>query len=216
MDIFPVINCPEESCFRERMMIVKQLPFIGKKAVHIDISDGVFADSSTWISPEALRKEILNSDVEFTVHLMLQSPEVAIDEWIRSGAKEVIIHSESNFDPDRIVDICSKNEVRATLAAKPSTSIDLLLRYQDHFSRFLLLAVDPGPAGQPMSSEVIPRIGELRAALPDATIEVDGGVMPETVRLIKQAGADIAVAGTYIFLDMNPVAAYLRLVELAK
>jgi len=214
MDIFPVINCPEESCFRERMKVVEDLPFKGSKVVHIDVSDEVFADSSTWINAVRL-KEFASEGIEFTVHLMFESPDLVLKWWLFEGVKEIVIHTESDFDPELVIEACKKNGTIVSLAANPGTSISSLVRQKDRFSRFLLLAVNPGPAGQSMSSEVIPRIKELRAALPGAIIEVDGGVRPETVRLMKEAGADIAVAGSYIFNAEDPAEAYLELISAA-
>ena len=215
MKIFPVINCSEEPCFRERMKIAKDLPFIGEKKVHIDISDGIFASSDTWVTPEELKKEALDG-VVFVAHLMLGNPGSAVRRWIEAGAKEVVVHIESDADLEEISSVCSESGTRLVLAANPGTPISSLVGKKDISSDFLLLAVRPGPAGQPMSFEVIPRIKELRAALPDATIEVDGGVTPETVRLMKEAGADVAVAGTYIFIGLDPAESYRSLLSAAR
>ena len=217
MDIFPVINCREKSCFEDRLEIAENLPFLGEKIVHIDVSDGIFASSKMWVTSEIFKTEFkANADIKFAVHLMLVNPLDEIKNWIEAGAKEIIVHVESDIDLKQAVDICLENDVKITLAANPDTPISSLIAEENLFSRFLLLAVNPGPAGQAMSSEVIPRIEELRAALPSATIEVDGGVTPKTVMLIEKAGADIAVSGTYIFVDVDPESAYSRLLNSAR
>lgn len=216
MDIFPVINCDSESCFNDRLKAAKTLPFSGKRRVHIDVSDGIFAKSDTWIKPADLKSIVSsNDDLEFAVHLMVNNPEAALGTWLDTGIKEIIVHVERMKDAGYILDNCEKAGIKVSLAFGPETPVGEILKYKESFDSFLILAVNPGPAGQPMSAEVIPKIGELRSALPGATIEVDGGIVPETARLIKQAGADIAVSGTYIFLDINPVEAYERLVKAA-
>ena len=216
MDIFPVINCREKNCFEDRMEIAENLPFLNKKIVHIDVSDGIFASSRMWITPKIFKEEFHNLDIEFAVHLMLTSPLAEIENWIEAGAKEIIIHIESDVDLKQAADLCLKNNVKITLAANPDTPISSLIAEGNIFSRFLLLAVSPGPAGQAMSFKIIPRIEELRTACPSAIIEVDGGVTPETVCFIDKAGADIAVSGTYIFVDVDPESAYKRLLNSIK
>jgi ribulose-phosphate 3-epimerase len=216
MEILPVINCDSEACFRDRLGAAKRI-FGPGKTVHIDVSDGIFGKSDTWINPPELKSIISeNADTDFAVHLMIEGPEDTLKRWINTGVKEIAVHYECVEDIGYISESCLKAGVRPVLALNPDTPSEVALQYKEFFSRFLLLAVSPGPAGQPMDWEVIPKIKELRESLPDATIEVDGGVVPETARLMSEAGADIAVAGTYIFADESPEKAYLRLLEAAK
>jgi ribulose-phosphate 3-epimerase len=216
MEILPVINCENETCFRSRLDMTKRLLGQGK-VTHIDVSDGVFGKTETWIRPLELKSIISeNAGMSFAVHLMIDGPEDTLKRWIDAGVKEIAVHYECVEDIGYISDSCLKAGVEPVLALSTDISVEVAVQYKNFFSRFLLLAVNPGPAGQSMDWEVIPKIKELREALPSATIEVDGGVTPETARLMKDAGADIAVSGTYIFTDQNPEEAYLRLVEAAK
>jgi ribulose-phosphate 3-epimerase len=97
------------------------------------------------------------------------------------------------------------------LAINPETAVNELIPYLKFFNHFQILGVNPGKAGQEFRSEVLEKIKFLRERSKSATIEVDGGVTPEVVRLVKKFGVDIIVSASYIFNSPDPKKAYEEL-----
>lgn len=195
--------------------------------IHIDITDGVFSPAQIWGSPEELKKlvsELQFLEVEppmevqppyFEVHLMVANPEGVIDSWLRTGlVKRVIVHLEAMTDSVYILEKCKKYGVEAMLAINPVTEVGRLSAHFDDFHYFQILAVYPGLAGQKFKPEVLEKIKFLRKAVPNAKLEVDGGITPEAGKLAKEAGADILVSASYILSSPDPRKAYQELKNL--
>jgi len=142
---------------------------------------------------------------------MVEEPEEVIKAWFQGGAKRVIVHLETISNPDFLLDVADEYGGEVMLAIAPSTPVDLLLPHTNSFRYFQILAVSPGPAGQKFKMEILEKIRFLRQMAPDAKIEVDGGITPETARLAKIAGADIVASASYIFGSKNPKQAYEEL-----
>jgi ribulose-phosphate 3-epimerase len=130
---------------------------------------------------------------------MVNHPEKVIEDWLKAGAKRIIVHAEAMIDESFVLAKCKEYGAEVMLAANPETPAERLLKHKDDFKYFQLLGVKPGWAGQNFRPEVINKLKLLRKQAPDAIIEVDGGINPETARLVKEAGADIAVSASYIF-----------------
>lgn len=142
---------------------------------------------------------------------MIQEPESEIESWLEVRAKRIIVHLQSIKDPSFILNICGKYGAEAVLSFDPSVPVDAGLPYIRSFDYFQILSVFPGPSGQRFREESIEKITSLRQKAPTATIEVDGGINEDTGRSAKEAGANILVAGHYIFGSPDPKGAYERL-----
>jgi ribulose-phosphate 3-epimerase len=209
--IIPVVNAPDFEAVVVRVRVAERLqPENGW--VHIDITDGIFTPYRTWNAPEELPNLTTSLNVE--VHLMVSDPEQAADRWLRAGVRRVIVHLEAMTDSVYIHEKCRLHNAEAMLAIAPQTDPERLLAHTD-FSYFQILAVPPGPPGQALDSAMLERVRFLRGKMPDATIEIDGGVTDETAPRMASAGADILVSGSYIFNSSDPEAAYRRLIEAA-
>jgi len=212
MDIIPAINAVN---FEEAKKQFEKIAATGAPMFHLDIVDGTFAPNVTWGSPEELQQLITNYQLpitnNFEIHLMVKNPELVVDGWLQAGAKRIIVHVEAMNDEEVITDQCKEHGAEAMLAAWPNTSIDDLLAYKKEFQMFQLLAVPPGRAGQKFDERILEKIRELREALPDATIEVDGGINLGTAKPAKAAGADILVSASYILKSVDPRKAYEEL-----
>lgn len=210
MIVIPVVNVQNAEEAKKR--IEKTAEF--SDLIHLDISDGVFTPHMSWGSPEELQKLVasgqsLLATVRFEVHLMVSNPESVIDTWLRTGlVKRVIVHLEAMTDSVYILEKCKKYGAEVMLAINPGTEVERLLAHHSDFRCFQILAVPPGPAGQEISPGIIDKIKFLRRNMPNAIIEIDGGIVPETARLVKEAGADIVVSGSYIFGNDDPKRAY--------
>lgn len=212
MQIIPAINAPDLKTAEKQ---IKQAAEFSER-VHLDITDGVFSPAQIWGNPDGLL-ELRSTNHElgklkFEVHLMVSSPEGVIDSWLRTGVvKRVIIHLEAMADSVYILAKCKKYGAEAMLAISPGTDVERLLAYKDDFNNFQILAVAPGWAGQKFNEKMIDKIKFIRRNMPNAIIEVDGGINPETAKLAKVAGADILVSASYIFSHDNPRKAYEEL-----
>ena len=153
--------------------------------------------------------------LHFEVHLMIEDPEKAVEHWFKAGAERVIVHLEAMRDPHFVLETAKKSAGEVMLAINPSTPVDALVPYLNPpaggFSGFQILAVSPGPSGQEFNENVLEKIKFLRERAPNAIIEVDGGINPETAKLAKEAGANILVSTSYIMDSPDPKGAYEEL-----
>lgn len=176
--------------------------------LHIDVTDGVFTPHLTWNVPDELPN--ISTSLPVEVHLMTARPESVVDAWLRNGAQRVIVHLEAMTDPVYILGKCEKYGAGSMLAIGPQTEAERLLAHTD-FPAFQVLAVPPGLMGQEFREDALEKVRFLRASMPDATIEVDGGVNDTTAPRIIAAGADLLVSASHIFGSGDPQAAYERL-----
>lgn len=176
------------------------------------MSDGVFTASPTWNNLEEF--SFLTSELpmlHFEVHLMAVNPEQAIEGWLKNGAERVIVHLEAMSNPHLILEKVKEADGEVMLAINPGTSADGLLPYLNSFSAFQILAVPPGPSNQKFDERALEKIKFLRERAPNAIIEVDGGINPETAKLAKEARANILVSTSYIMDSPDPASAFQRL-----
>lgn len=227
MKIIPAINCDNFECVKRRLEKAAEfydgLPAeaLAKEGwIQIDIADGKFTPHKTWGKPEELERlqttdyGLKKSSIE--VHLMVENPLAVIDDWAEAGAKRIIVHLEAVANSGlQTTDYRLQNAgFEFGLALNPETPAEKLLPYLNKIKFVLILAVYPGASGQKFQPQVLEKIKVLKAARPDVIIEVDGGINLETAELCKKAGADVVAAGSYIFENPNPRAAYERLAAL--
>lgn len=225
MIVIPAINCVEPECVIEKVSAAKK--FLPKDGwLHIDVADARFTFNKTWGNPEGfklIKKKY--PDIQFEIHLMVEEPERAIPDWLEAGAERVIVHlealtkreSSTEVDPKRVEWVyakCAEYGAEAMLAINPETPAEELLAAGGKFSQFQILAVHPGLAGQKFLPLVLEKVRFLRVELPNAKIEVDGGVNFEVAKLVKDTGADAVVSASYIFDSENPKGAYEMLRQL--
>lgn len=201
---------------------MKQVEEISAAWVHLDVSDGKFTRNQLWNNP----KDLLNvkgpmptgrqefSNVKIEVHLMVQNPDAVLDEWLDAKVKRLIVHLESVRDLDVMKIKCVAFGAELFLAIKPDTPVERLFNYEGDADGFLILAVNPGLAGQKFKEDQLGKIRALRQKFPDKKIEVDGGVNLENASAIKNAGADILISASYIWSAKEPKQAYLNLLNI--
>lgn len=207
MEIIPVINCHDIENVREQ--VAKAGDFA--KWVHLDVSDARFTFNKSW--GDYSRWPEVGNKLKLEVHLMVEEPEKEIDGWLNAGANRIIIHLEA-ISEDTFSEIKKKTDAKGIelmIAINPETPAEKLRPYFGKISEFQILAVYPGLSGQKFLPLVVEKIRFLRSEIPDATIEVDGGMNEETAKLSKSAGADIATSSSYIFNNPNMKEAYEKL-----
>jgi ribulose-phosphate 3-epimerase len=208
LEVIPVINCPDADCVGEKLARLEEL---GNEWIHIDVADGKFTEYKTWADPAELSA---NFNVE--VHLMVKNPEAAVDSWLEAGAKRIIVHVETLDGADggkiqAIIEKCAGYDAEIMLASNPETAFEELIPYFEIVFAFQCLAVKPGPAGQVFGETTVEKVSFIRERMPEALIEVDGGVNREVAKKVRKIGADIVTSSTYLFSSKNIKTAYEEL-----
>jgi ribulose-phosphate 3-epimerase len=207
MGILPVLNCADFESVKQT--VEKAKTFLPEGSfLHLDIADAVMTFHKTWNDPTAWAN--LRAPYALEVHLMVENPEDQVEAWIAAGARRFVVHFESLNDASfaKILDHCKKRSVGIALSSNPETTIDRLAPYLRYFSMFQVLSVHPGVAGQAFLSFSLDKIKWFRREYPRAIIEVDGGMNPQTAKLVKDAGADFIVSSSYIFGSGDPGISY--------
>ena len=177
--------------------------------LHVDVMDGHFVPNLTIGPPvvQALRK---HTDLFLDCHLMVDNPEVLLDDFADAGADRCIVHIELG-DPRPLFAELRKRDVGVGLVLNPETPVDTVLPYLAEVDLLLVMSVHPGWGGQQFIPDVLDKVRVARQAIDErslpAEIEIDGGINVETAPLAAAAGVDILVAGSAIFGEPDPAAA---------
>lgn len=198
MGILPVVNAIDFQGARATIEKIKTFLPEGS-FVHLDVADGTMTFNRTWGDP--MQWATLRPPFALEAHLMVERPERAVGDWITAGARRIIVAAEAiNEDSlTAIFDACTPRGVGVALSSNPETTVDRLAPYLKYFPMFQVLSVHPGLAGQPFLPLALEKIAWLRREYPHAIIEVDGGMNAQTARAVKDAGADMIVASSYLF-----------------
>ena len=197
---------------------VRTVEEAGADVIHVDIMDGHFVPNFSLGIPvvASLRKA---TRLPLDVHLMIEQPELYIEEFIRAGASRVLVHQEATAHLDRALAMIRELGAEAGAVINPATPVGMLSEVLDKVDTILVMTVNPGFGGQKFianSYEKIRQLNQIRARYNASfRIEVDGGVEPENTAALAQAGANTFVAGTSIFHTADPAAATRQLKKLA-
>ena len=131
--------------------------------------------------------------------------------FAKAGADIYCFHLESNSDPDETIKKIHACGMKAGISIKPGTSVEALLPYLDKLDMVLVMSVEPGFGGQKFMPDALEKIRMIRDAAPELDISVDGGISAETGELCREAGANVLVAGSYVFGSSDPAAAIASL-----
>ena len=170
----------------------------------IDVSDGIYTPNVTWNNPKELPN--LKTNLNLEIHLMINNPENHITDWVKAGAKRIIVHINSKNDYqkiNKISEILKNKNVQLAIALNPNISVEEIQNLIPLADTILLLAVTPGFSGQMIQPIILEKIKKLRELFPGVKIEVDGGINPETAKECIKFGADILVSQNYIFSSNN-------------
>ncbi len=170
--------------------------------IHIDVMDGHFVPNITF-GPPVVRSIRVLTKLPFDVHLMVTEPDNYIDAFIDAGANYVTVHAETAVHLHRTISMIKKKGAKAGVALNPATPLEVLENILGDVDMVLIMTVDPGFGGQQFIKSMLPKIRRLKEMIEkaklDVEIEVDGGINSETARQAVAAGADIVVAGSYIY-----------------
>jgi ribulose-phosphate 3-epimerase len=181
---------------------IQEAELAGTDWIHIDVMDGHFVRNLTWgpIIVKACRKV---THLPLDVHLMVETPENFIADFANAGASNISVHVENNPHIDRTFQFIHDLGCKAGVVLKPETPIDKILPLLPMVDLVLILSVNPGYSGQTFLPEVLPKITALRDELKNIDrpiwLEVDGGINSVTLPSVRDAGANVFVAGAAIF-----------------
>ena len=174
--------------------------------LHIDIMDGVFVPNISFGFP-VLKYVKERCKKPLDVHLMIVEPQKFINEVRETGAEVMTVHYEACVHLNRVVQQIHNAGMKAGVSINPATPVCLLKDILADVDLVLLMSVNPGFGGQKFIPGTIQKVKELRELIAatgsNALIEVDGGVNDQTGAQLAKAGADIAVAGNYVFHSPN-------------
>ena len=181
---------------------VKRITEAGADYIHIDVMDGTFVPNITIGSPvvKSLRKY---SDLPFDVHLMVEHPETQIKSFAEAGANIITFHAEATKHAHRVIQQIHGAGCKAGVAINPGTSLSMIEELVEDAEMILIMTVNPGYGGQKFIDSQLGKIHMLYHMIQemetDCDIEVDGGINAETSEDVREAGANILVAGSAIF-----------------
>ncbi len=188
----------------------------GARVFHFDVGDGHFVPPVT-IGPIVLQSisgQIHEAGGVLDCHLMVDDPVHHFDQIAEAGGDSVTFHVEAAADPPAVIGAARERELQVGVAFNPETSPERAAAAAEGADLVLCMSIHPGYSGQEFMPDALGRVRRLRELLPDGLhVQVDGGVGPENVRELYDAGADLLVAGTAIFGREDLPRAYRRLLQ---
>lgn len=175
--------------------------------VHCDVMDGVFVPNISFGIPVV---EHVNrvSKKPLDVHLMIVNPDNFVEAFVKAGASIITVHYEACKHLHRTVQLIKSFGVKASVSLNPHTPVTVLEDIITELDMVLLMSVNPGFGGQKFIENTYKKVKQLRALIDtnssDCLIEIDGGVNYETGKKLFDAGADVLVAGSFVFNSDNP------------
>ena len=190
----------------------------GATAFHFDVGDGQFIPEIT-IGPvvlESIAELVHDRGGVFDCHMMVAHPVRHFEQIRAAGGDSVTFHLEADDEPAEAISAARELGLGVGVAINPETAVEAVLAAAEGVDFVLCMSIHPGLSGQQFMPGALDRIADLRRRLPgDVSIQVDGGVHLDTVPAVRQAGANLLIAGSGVFWGGDPAAAYRELVEAA-
>ena len=179
----------------------------GADALHLDIMDPHFVPNISFGPDVVAVSKKVAPDFYRNVHLMLSRPDQFIEKFVTAGAQTIQVHVEADCDLHAVLAQIAANGVKRAVAINPETPVERLHEYLDEVDEVLVMTVHPGYGGQKFISGCLSKVRALRALKPGLDIMIDGGGNADTIPLAAEAGANMFVAGSYLFAQNDMAAA---------
>ena len=187
------------------------LEVAGTDYFHIDVMDGKFVKKDTTKKMLKYAEYIKHiSNLPLDVHLMVEDVKAYVDSFISLDPDRITFHLEAIRKKEEIIKIIKyikENGIKVSIAIKPNTKIEEIYPYLPYINMVLIMTVEPGEGGQVLIESTINKINKIKQYINEnnleTVIEADGGINPENINSLKNAGIDIAVVGTEIINSNN-------------
>ena len=185
---------------------ISKITDAGVDMLHFDVMDGVFVPNITYGLPvlEQVRKA---TDITLDVHLMITDPIKYVRRFVQCGADIISFHIESKSNTLETVKAIKSAGAKAAIAIKPDTPIENVYEYLPYLDMVLVMTVEPGFGGQGFIYDTVKKISAVKNKIVslglDTDIQVDGGINDETAEIVKSAGANVLVSGSWLFKSEN-------------
>jgi ribulose-phosphate 3-epimerase len=195
---------------------VKELDGSHADYIHFDVMDGDFVPNLTF-GPQFISNIRKYSNKVFDVHLMINRVEKFLDEYIKSGSDIITFHLEIDENINNLIEKVREHGVKCGLAIKPKTPWEKIEPYIKSIDQVIIMTVEPGFGGQSFMNDQINKIENISSYIKshglNVDIEIDGGINYETGKLCTDAGANILVAGSFLFKQENLIEATNQLYD---
>jgi ribulose-phosphate 3-epimerase len=174
---------------------------------HIDVMDGVFVPNISFGMP-VIKSIAAHAKKPLDVHLMIVEPERYIDTFADLGSDVLTVHYEASTHLNKTLDSIREKGMKAGVAMNPHTPVDLLESIINDIDVVCIMSVNPGFGGQRFIETTYQKVSKLRGIIEEnnatTLIEIDGGVTDQNAKRLVESGADVLVAGSFVFSSENP------------
>ena len=185
---------------------IKAIEHAGADWIHIDVMDGHFVPNIT-IGPVVISKIRKISDIFFDVHLMIENPGKYVEQFAKAGADLITIHAEACDDILSTINKVKDLGCKVGVSINPETSLDVIKEIIQNVDLVLIMSVHPGFGGQSFIEDVLPKIKKTRDIISkmdkEIHLEVDGGINDKTAKTAIEYGANVLVAGNFVFTNAS-------------
>jgi len=193
----------------------------GLKYIHLDVMDGEFVPNITFGAKMVADLRAEAAGLALVAHLMVAKPERYVDDFAAAGADFITVHAEATVHLHRALEQVRAAGKKAGVALNPATPLAAVENVMELADLVLIMTVNPGFGGQRFITAGLAKIAAARALADKqkgraVLVEVDGGVKPDNIRSVADAGADVIVAGSAVFGAADPRRAIDELVQLLK
>ncbi|MBW2649151.1 MAG: ribulose-phosphate 3-epimerase [Deltaproteobacteria bacterium] len=199
--IAPSILSADFSRLGEEILAVEDA---GVDLIHVDVMDGHFVPNIT-IGPPVVASIKKTARIPLDVHLMIEAPDRYIRSFADAGSDIITVHAEATSHLHRAIHLIRETGAKAGVALNPATPLAGIEQIIGDIDLLLIMTVNPGFGGQKFIESMLPKIRAARdmidRASPDVLLEVDGGITLQNIEVVKEAGVDVFVAGSSIFLS---------------
>ena len=202
--------------FSNMEKIISELDMSKVEYIHFDVMDGDFVPNLTF-GPQFISDLRLKTNKIFDVHLMIHRVDKFLDDYIKAGSNIITFHYEIDENINHIIDRIKKENIIAGIAIKPNTSWEKIKKYLHLVDQVIIMTVEPGFGGQSFLTDQLEKIKNISHYIKKnnlkVDIEIDGGVNYDTGKLSIDAGANILVAGSFLFKQSNLTDATNKLID---